>query len=568
LLTRSAFESALKDALRQYTQADLLAENALLRTRLLTSSEPGAATPQALRALVAETAKTLFAGERDQRLYRVLDLTYLHPAPKQEAVADRLGLSFSTYRRHLTAAVDRLTEWLWRQEQRTQQIETIAGHSTERAFMDAPIHRSDDITAPADVFRPAAGGDTAANELSAVLPLPDKPSVAVLPFTNMIGEPDQEFFPDGIAEDVITALSHYPSLFVIARNSCFTYKGRAVDVKQVGRELGVRYVVEGGVRKAGNRLRVTAQLLEAETGKHVWAERYDRDLADIFALQDEIAEAVTIAIAPAIAGAERHRAMRKPPESLDAWAAYQRGLWYVGKANPDDNARSQRFFQQAIDLDPTFAGGYAGLAWAQLQAGTVFITGSFAQTQTSAETLARRAVALDDADAEARSCFGQALRHRGDYEGALAEAERALTTTPNLASAHGVLASALLFSGRLRDGLAAVQRSIRLDPRDPALASRLNYMAIGLYFSREYEAAVEATKRVIRSYPEFPLPYRWLAAALGQTGRVEEARQALEQALAIAPTAFYLYVRQRVPWMRAEDHAHMLEGLRKAGWRD
>ena len=164
--------------------------------------------------------------------------------------------------------------------------------------------------------------------------------------------------------------------------------------------------------------------------------------------------------------------------------------------------------------------------------------------------------------------FGQALRHRGDYAGALAEAERALTTTPNLANAHGVLASVLLFSGRLRGGLAAVRRCIRLDPRDPALASRLNYVAIGLYFSREYEAAVEAAKRAIRSYPEFPLPYRWLAAALGQTGRIEEARQALEQALAIAPTAFYLYVRQRVPWMRAGDHAHMLEGLRKAGWRD
>ena len=427
-----------------------------------------------------------------------------------------------------------------------------------------------------DDLLPTRGSDTGEesgvppqpNEQPAMLPLPDKPSVAVLPFTKMSGDPEQEFFPDGIAEDVITALSHYPSLFVIARNSCFTYKRRAVDVKQVGRELGVRYVVEGGVRKAGNRLRVTAQLVEAETGKHVWAERYDRDLADIFALQDEIAEAVTIAIAPAIAGAERRRAMRKPPDSLDAWAAYQRGLWYVGKANPDDNARSQRFFQQAIDVDPTFAGGYTGLAWAQLQAGTVFITGSFAQTQTSAEALARRAVALDDADAEARSCFSQALRHRGDYEGALAEAERALTTTPNLASAHGVLASVLLFSGRPRDGLAAVRRCIRLDPRDPALASRLNYMAIGLYFSCEYEAAVEVSKRTIRSYPEFPLPYRWLAAALGQTGRIEEARQALEQALAIAPTAFYLYVRQRVPWMRAEDHAHMLEGLRKAGWRD
>src|SRR5262245_3514581 len=161
---------------------------------------------------------------------------------------------------------------------------------------------------------------------AAPLAMPDKPSVAVLPFTNMSGDLEQEFLADGIAEDVITALSRYPSLFVIARNSCFTYKGRAVDVKQVGRDLGVRYVLEGSLRKAGNRIRVTGQLVEAESGKHVWAERYDRDLADIFALQDEITGAVTIAIAPAIADAERKRAMRRPPESLDAWTAYQRGL--------------------------------------------------------------------------------------------------------------------------------------------------------------------------------------------------------------------------------------------------
>src|SRR5262249_39859958 len=160
------------------------------------------------------------------------------------------------------------------------------------------------------------------------LPLPDKPSIAVLPFANMSGDPEQEFFADGIAEDVTTTLSRYPSLFVIARNSSFTYKGRPVDVKQVGRELGVRYALEGSVRKAGNRIRVTAQLVEAEAGNHVWAERYDRELADIFGLQDEITEAVTIAIAPAVADAERQRAMRKPPGSLDAWAAYQRGLWH------------------------------------------------------------------------------------------------------------------------------------------------------------------------------------------------------------------------------------------------
>jgi adenylate cyclase len=207
------------------------------------------------------------------------------------------------------------------------------------------------------------------------LPLPDKPSVAVLPFTNMSADPEQEFFADGIAEDVITALSRYPSLFVIARNSCFTYKGRAIDVKQVGHELGVRYVLEGSLRKVGNRIRVTARLVEAETGKHVWAERYDRDLADIFAIQDEIADAVTTAAAPAIDQAERQRAMRKPPESLDAWAAYHRGLWHLSKISSPDNALAEEFFQRAIDLDPNFSRGYSGLAVAQHMGAPLWCSG-------------------------------------------------------------------------------------------------------------------------------------------------------------------------------------------------
>ncbi len=202
------------------------------------------------------------------------------------------------------------------------------------AFEDAGEQRVKNIARPLRVYH-VRPGQVANEEMSAAQPplaLPDKPSLAVLPFTNMSGDPEQEFVSDGIAEDVISALSHYPSLFVIARNSTFTYKGRAVDVKQVGRELGVRYVLEGGVRKAGNRIRVTAQLIEAETGNHVWANRYDRDLADIFAVQDEITHALTTALTPAIADAELRRAIRKPPESLDAWAAYQRGLWHLSKA--------------------------------------------------------------------------------------------------------------------------------------------------------------------------------------------------------------------------------------------
>src|SRR6266852_128773 len=259
------------------------------------------------------------------------------------------------------------------------------------AFEDAGEQRVKNIARPLRVYRVRT--DRVVGEARSTaqppLALPDKPSVAVLPFTNMSGDPDQEFVSDGIAEDVITALSRYPSLFVIARNSCFTYKGRAVDVKQVGRELGVRYVLEGSLRKAGNRIRVTAQLVEAETGKHVWAERYDRNLADIFALQDEITGAVTIAIAPAIAHAEQQRAMRKPPGSLDAWSAYQRGLWHLAKFSLEGNALSEKFFQRAVDLDPTFAGGYRGLAFAQWQAAAGgYHTRGLPEAQASAEALA------------------------------------------------------------------------------------------------------------------------------------------------------------------------------------
>jgi adenylate cyclase len=434
-------------------------------------------------------------------------------------------------------------------------------------FEDLGEQQVKNIARPVRVYRVALGEPRRTPEALVPLALPDKPSIAVLPFANMSTDPEQEFFADGIAEDVVTALSRYPSLFVIARNSSFTYKARAVNVKEVARELGVRYMLEGSLRKSGNRIRVSAQLVEAETGKHVWAERYDRDLAEIFAVQDEITEAVTIAVAPAIDEAERQRAMRKPPGSLDAWAAYQRGLWHLSIASAD-NALSQKFFQQAIDLDPTFAGGYSALALALIEGAGVYQTQSVPEAQSAAETLARKAVALDGADPEALSCLSRVLLWHGDYLGSLTEAERALAVSPNLASAHGQLGQTLIHSGRPREGIAALKTCLRLDPRDPWLASRLNQMALGFYYSRDYEPAVEAARRAIRLFPGYPNPYRWLAAALGQAGRVEEAREALEKAIAVAPTSFDMYVRNRVRWMRPEDHAHMLEGLRKAGWRE
>jgi len=444
--------------------------------------------------------------------------------------------------------------------------EEVAG-KLDIAFDDIGEPELKNIARPVRVYRVAARRVAPPSAPPAALPLPDKPSVAVLPFTNMSGDPEQEFFADGIAEDVITALSRYPSLFVIARNSCFTYKGRVVDVKQIGRELGVRYVLEGGLRKAGNRIRVTAQLVEAETGKHVWAERYDRELADIFAVQDEIAEAVTVSVAPAIAHAERQRAVRKPPHNLDAWAAYQRGLWHLSHVTAGENALAEKFFRQSIELDPAFAGGHTGLAYALANAGNTFQQMDFNEAMGAAEASARRAVALDAADAEAHAVLSGTLAGRGDVAGALIEAEHARSLSPNLASAHGALSMLLIYSGRAREGIAAHQTCARLDPRDPRLGWRLHRVALGHYFIGEYAAARDAAELAISAYPEFPTPYRILAAALGQLGESDEAKRALDRASSLRPAAFEWFVRQRPPGFRPDDYEHVLEGLRKAGWQ-
>jgi adenylate cyclase len=376
-------------------------------------------------------------------------------------------------------------------------VQEDAAGKLDLVFDDIGDQRLKNIARPVRVYRVVTAARPAMLQPGTDPPLPDKPSVAVLPFTNMSADPEQEFFGDGIAEDIITALSRYPSLFVIARNSCFTYKGRAVDIKQVARELGVRYVLEGSLRKAGGRVRITAQLVEAETGTHIWAERYDRALADIFAVQNEISEAVTIAFALAIDQAERQRAMRKPPRNLDAWAAYQRGLWHMSKANADDNRLAEKFFQQAIDLAPHLSLGYKGLARAHVKSAIDFHTESSSVFFESAEALARQAVALDASDAEAYVALSNTLRIGGDVRGALAEAERALAISPNLAEAHTMRGIALNFSGRPKEGVAAIETSFRLDPRTNS-AQRANYLVWGLYQAREYEAAAEAAGREIR----------------------------------------------------------------------
>jgi adenylate cyclase len=238
----------------------------------------------------------------------------------------------------------------------------------------------------------------------------------------------------------------------------------------------------------------------------------------------------------------------------------------LSKATPDDDDIAQDLFHRAIDLDPTFAGSCSALALVQLQSAAIYQKLDPAEAQSSAEAMARRAIALDGADAQARSCLGWALQARGELEGALIEIERALEMSPNLAAAHGHRGATLIFVGRPKEGLAALETCIRLDPRDPFLSVRLLHIACGLYFAHEYEATIEAAKRLIRSYPDFAMIYRWPAAALGQLGRTAEAKEMLEKAISLAPTAFDMYVRKRVPWFRPDDHAHLVDGLRKAGW--
>jgi adenylate cyclase len=397
------------------------------------------------------------------------------------------------------------------------------------------------------------------------LPLPDKPSIAVLPFTNMSGSPEEDYFGDGIAEDIISMVSRSPWLFVIARNSSFTYKGHAVDVKRVGRELGVRYVLEGSVRRGGNRARIVAELVEAATGNHLWSERYDRDLNDVFAVQDEIAQAVVMKIVPTVAEVERHRAVRKPPESLGAWEAYHRGRWHMGQFSTEQNEIAKSFFRRAVDLDPNFGRAHAVLAIAIFLDAAIYRTSGVDEVSDKVLAIAQRAISLDPLDEMTHLAKGWGLFLLGDRDGQFAKAQQALAINPNCADAAHFLAVTMLYSGKPREALETIHKAMRLDPNDPANQYLLVHIAIAHYFMHEYEASIEASREALRSYPDHSPAYHWFAAALGQVGRLDEARKALQKAIAIMPNAFDIY-KNAPAFLRPEDIDHLVEGLRKAGW--
>ncbi len=400
------------------------------------------------------------------------------------------------------------------------------------------------------------------------LTLPDKPSIAVLPFTNLSGDPEQEYFAEGMVEDLITSLSRLRWLFVIARNSTFTYKGRAVDVRQVGAELGVRYVLEGSVRSAGTRLRISAQLVEAETGGHVWAERYDRAVEDIFAVQDEITDTIAGTLEPEISAAERERARRKPPTHLGSWELYQRGMWHLLRRNREDFTAARRLFGQAIELDPNFARAHAALAVSEFWQITHGFTENADVTRSGLLASAFRAVELDPRDSLAHSAMGLAFMESREHTKAIAEHESAIAFNPNSSFGQWCFGYALNFAGRHAEALAKFDLALRLSPRDPAAWSYLTLRASALYQLNRYEEAAQAAENAMRTQMidvVWPLVHR--LAALGQIGGRQEAEAVINElrlrrpALTIKAFSAWPHNQSRT----ARSLEHILEGLRKAG---
>jgi len=391
------------------------------------------------------------------------------------------------------------------------------------------------------------------------------PAIAVLPFDNLSGDPEQEYFADGIAEDLITRLSSWRWFPVIARNSSFTYKGRAVDVKQVSRELGVRYLVEGSVRKRGDRVRVSVQLIDATSGHHLWAETYDRELRDIFALQDEITLAVVSAIQPELRRAEVGRTLRKRPQNLDAYESKQRGWWHFWKFTPEHNAEARRLFERARELDPNDAGALWGVASSH------YLDFNYEwrdPREFSIAVLVRAAqdcVALDPESTWCHVAMGFAYRVTGKQDQEIAAFERAIRLDPSNASAYGWLGMALALSGRSEQAIVNLEKALRLSPHTPA--KQVFLVSIGwAHFSAErYEQALGWAHRAIAHDPAYDLAYRTLAASYAQLGRLEEAQGALEEELRLDPGLSLRKVRQQNPTTEPDFLARWLDGLRKAG---
>jgi adenylate cyclase len=439
-------------------------------------------------------------------------------------------------------------------------------------FADLGEQRLKNIDRPVRAYAAKARGDlgiVAAGvlpsdpEAQKPLPLPDKPSIAVLPFQNMSSDPEQEYFADGIVEDIITALSRFKSLFVIARNSSFTYKGKAVDIKHVGRELGVRYVLEGSIRKVSNRVRITGQLIDAANGTHVWAGRFDREIDDVFALQDELAQTVVSAVEPNLRSAEIARKKTVPTENLAAYDLYLRALSELDPITEDGLERAEALLRRAIKLDPHYSDAWAALASA-LGRQIVGDWGTGTELATEVQQAALMAIKLDPENGEALGVAAWALAILGGPLDQAADfARRAVMVHPNSAVVRAHCGWALVYSGDFEEALTHLQVGRRMDPLDPRFHQAQNAMAAAYFFQRDFQKALELARGIVARVPTHPVSLRWIAASLVHLGKLDEARAAIQKLRQAYPDFTVSKVRSyfRHPWMTEL----YLDALRAAG---
>lgn len=506
VVTYADFTGALRDALRDFHSADLLARNPLLRGGI--GNLGSSAGPLDLKALLTETVSTLFGNPRDEKLRRVIELTYFQPAPKQEAVADRLSLSFGTYRRYLTTARERLARWLWESSQL------------------APVRPE---LLPA--MEPMASGDKPASD-----PASPRLSVVVLPFLNISGDTRDDPFVDGITETLTTDLSRCSGVFAISRNTAFAYKGKPIDTRQIGRELGVRYVFEGSVQNTGERMRFNAQLVDAESGAHLWADRFDKPRADLLDMQDEVTARLARGIHIELIAAESRRAVREHPDHFDSvdhtlhgWAAWNQHL------SLEAARKARDFFDAALRLDEHNVGALLGFAKAHVWEVNMYTSDDRAGQNRAAEVAVTKALALAPDSADAHLTYGMVLFAMRAPERALREFEFAVSLEASLATAHAYLGLMKVFLGRARETRAHVAEAMRLSPRDPLLFLWHFFVGVADIHLGRMVHALESLRRSVEINPKWGLSQFVLAGALGLAGLLAEAADVCAVAQRLAP---------------------------------
>ncbi|HET7597180.1 MAG TPA: adenylate/guanylate cyclase domain-containing protein, partial [Burkholderiales bacterium] len=391
-----------------------------------------------------------------------------------------------------------------------------------------------------------------------------RPAIAVLPFDNLTNDAEQDYFVDGLTEDIITALSCWRLFPVIARNSTFAYKGRAMKVQQLAQELGARYVIEGSVRKGGDRVRVTVQLIDAESGHHLWAERYDRKLDDIFALQDEITQRIVAMVAPELERVERQRASSKPPSDLYAWDFYLRGMASLYEFTKEGTEAARKMFERAVSLDPAYSRGHTGIAYSHYRDVMFAYVESDEPSLTKSLEAARRAVALDDTDAFAHFVFSRSLQHAGRLDQALQEAEQAIQLNPNDSGSHASLGAILISLGKPDDGVLELEKAFQLSPKDPRTYVYQNIQSSGHFVAGRLSEAARIASDVLNRQPHDQTARILLVASLALNDELERARAILGQGTPI--TAALIERLGVVTWLPPHDRERIKRGLKLAGW--